>query len=80
MKVIASANAFRCFFDGFELTSGGPIIDDPASALLTGFVGAYNFRFDISNIPVYFDDMKLSVDAVVPASNTSWGRLKALYR
>lgn len=80
MKVIASANAFRCFFDGFELTSGGPIIDAPASALLTGFVGTYNFRFDISNIPVYFDDLKLSVDAVVPTNNTSWGRIKALYR
>lgn len=80
MKVIASANAFRCFINNFELTGGTPILDNPANALLTGFVGTYNFRFDTANIPVYFDDMKLSVDAVVPTNNTSWGRIKALYR
>lgn len=80
MKVIASANAFRCFIDGYELTQGTPIIDDPSLALLTGWVGTYNFRFDIANIPVYFDNLKLSVDSAVPTSNTSWGRIKSLYR
>lgn len=78
LKVIAAANGFRCFFDGTELTTV-PILDTTAP-ILTGWVGVYNFRFDLGLVPVYFDDLKLSVDSVVPAHDTSWGRLKQLYR
>ena len=80
LKVSAVGNQFRLWFDATELTAGpGPVVDT-AAPLLTGFVGVYNFRFDIGNIPVYFDDLVLSSEAPVPARNGSWGRLKALYR
>ena len=80
MKVIAMGNGFQCFFDGYELTGGVPIIDMTAPSLASGWVGAYNFRFDLGGIPVYFDD--LTLDALGPTATrpTSWGALKALYR
>jgi hypothetical protein len=56
LKVIASGNTFRCFFDDFELTTA-PVVDGD---IASGWVGVYNFRFDLGNIPVYFDDLKLS--------------------
>ena len=80
LKINAVGNQFRLWFDSTELTAiPGPIVDTSAP-LLTGFVGVYNFRFDIGNIPVYFDDLILGTDQPVPVANTSWGRLKALYR
>lgn len=78
MKVVASANAFDCYFDGVKLNAS-PIID-ANSPLLTGWVGVYNFRFDLGGIPVLWDDLTLSTVSVVPAKNTTWGRLKSLYR
>jgi hypothetical protein len=79
MKVQASANMFRCWWDGNELTAGNPIIDatDP---LLTGFVGVYSFNFSVGGITACFDDLVLSTEQVVPTTNTSWGRLKSLYK
>lgn len=79
MKVRADANAIRVWFDGFELTNGTPIID-ASSPLLTGFVGCYNFRFDLGNVPVYWDDFVLSNDAVVGARSISFGQLKSSFR
>jgi hypothetical protein len=79
LKVEAIANGFRCWWDDVELTAGNPIID-ASSPLLTGFVGTYNFRFDISNITAYFDDLVLTTETPVPARTTSWGTLKAAYR
>ena len=79
MKVEAVANQFRCWWDGTELTAGNPIIDatDP---YLTGNVGMYSFNFTVGGITTYFDDLVLSTEQVVPATNTSWGRLKTLYK
>ena len=79
MKVQASANQFRCWWDGFELTAGNPILDT-SSPYLTGFVGTYSFNFSVGGITALFDDLVLSTEQVVPASQTSWGRLKSLYR
>ena len=79
MKVIAMGNGFQCFFDGFELTGGVPIIDLSAPSLATGWVGAYNFRFDLGGVSVYFDDMILDGFAT-PVRPASWGAVKALYR
>ncbi len=79
LKVQATANQFRLWFDTTELTSGGPIVDT-ASPLMTGFVGVYNFRADISNTFTYFDDLLLTTDAPVATRGTTWGSLKALYR
>lgn len=80
MKVQATGNAFRLWWDSTELTAGsGPIVDG-SSPLLGGWVGVYNFRFDISNITALFDDLVLSADLATPSKGTSWGRLKALYR
>lgn len=79
MKVVAVGNGFQCFFDGYELTAGVPIVDLTAPSLPTGWVGAYNFRFDLGNIPVYFDDLVLD-GLATPARPASWGAVKALYR
>ncbi|MEQ1833970.1 MAG: hypothetical protein ABL977_13020 [Candidatus Eisenbacteria bacterium] len=77
MKVIALANQFRCFFDGLELTTT-PIVDP--TPILGGWVGAYNFSAAVGEVPVYFDDLKLSIDGAVPTRPTSWGAIKKLYR
>jgi len=73
-------NGFQCFWDDFELTGGIPIIDMSAPVLTTGWVGAYNFRFDLGDIPVYFDDLILNEAGPTPTHKASWGALKALYR
>lgn len=78
LKVEALGNQFRLWFDGVELTAGNPVVD--ATPLLTGFVGVYNFRFDLGNVPVYFDDLMLTTQNVVPARTTSWGAIKNLYK
>jgi hypothetical protein len=75
MTVIAAGNQFRCFWDGFELTST-PIVDGDLSS---GWVGVYNFRFDLGGVPFYTDDLLLT-DLVTPTLPASWGKLKALYR
>lgn len=80
LKIVAMGNGFQCFWDDFELTGGVPIIDLSAPSLPTGFVGAYNFRFDLGDVPVYFDDMVLNALGPVPVKAASWGALKALYR
>jgi hypothetical protein len=47
---------------------------------LTGFVGVYSFNFSVGGITACFDDLVLSTEQVVPTTNTSWGRLKSLYK
>ena len=79
MKVQASANMFRCWWDGTEVTAGNPIVDN-TNPYLTGFVGVYNFNFSVGGITALFDDLVLSTEQVVPTTNTSWGRLKSLYK
>ena len=76
MKVIAQGNAFRCFWDG-SAVQPIPIID---SELTTGWVGVYNFRFDIGSIPFYTDDLVLTPIGASPTASRSWGQVKALYR
>lgn len=78
LKVEATGNQFRLWYDGVELTAGNPVVD--ATPLLTGFVGVYNFRFDLGNVPVYFDDLMLTTQNVVPARTTTWGAIKNLYK
>ena len=80
MKVMASANTFRVYWDGAELTSALNPVVDAVTPRLSGFVGIYNFRFDLGGVPVYFDDLVLSTDVVVPARSSSWGQIKRLYR
>lgn len=82
MKVIATGASFRCFISDpagvdVELTTT-PIVD--ATPLLGGWPGVYNFRFDLGNVPVYFDDLTLSADPSTPATSTTFGALKARYR
>ncbi len=79
LKAEAMGNQFRLWWDDTELTAGNPIVDT-SSPLMTGWVGVYNFRFDISNVTTYFDDLVLSGDISTPARTSSWGQLKALYR
>jgi hypothetical protein len=40
----------------------------------------YNFRFDLGQVPVYFDDLTLSGGGATPARAVSWGEMKARYR
>jgi hypothetical protein len=79
MKVEATANSFRCWWDGTELTAGNPVVDT-TNPYLTGFVGVYSFNFGAGGITALFDDLVLSTENVVPTAQTSWGRLKSLYR
>ena len=79
MKVEAIANQFRCWWDNTELTAGNPIVDT-TNPYLTGFVGVYNFNFTIGGLTAHFDDLVLSTENVVPAAQTTWGRLKSLYK
>lgn len=78
MKVVANANQFRCFFDGIELTAT-PIVDASAP-ILGGWVGAYNFSASTSEVPVYFDDLTLTIEGAVPTRTTTWGAVKKLFR
>lgn len=79
LKVSAAGNALRCYFDGFELT-GGTAIVDATDPLTSGWVGVYNFRFDLGQVPVYWDDLTLSGEAVTPTQLQTWGEVKARYR
>jgi hypothetical protein len=77
MKISAIGNEFRCWFAGHEFTSGAPILD---SDIATGWVGVYNFRFDLGGVPFLVDDLVLSVGDATPVANTTWGQIKTLYR
>lgn len=76
MKISAVGDQFRVWWDGYELTQGTPIVDD---TLADGWVGAYNFRFDLGNVPVYFDDLCLTPMASVAVETTTWSSVKGLY-
>jgi hypothetical protein len=79
LKVRAANSGFRCWLDGYELTGGTTIVD--AAPLPSGWVGAYNFRFDVGLVPVYFDDLTLSVEIdPTPSRPATWGAVKARYR
>ena len=75
MKVIAIGSTFRCFWDGFELTTT-PIMD---STLPTGWVGVYNFRFDLGGVPFLTDDLLLTPAGETSAARISWGEVKRRY-
>lgn len=79
LKVSAVGNALRCWFDDFELTGGTPIVDG-TNPLTTGWVGVYNFRFDLGQVPVYYDDLTLSGDTITDARLQTWGAVKTRYR
>jgi len=76
MKVVGTGSEFRCYVDDFELTTT-PIVDSDIAA---GWPGCYNFRFDLGNVPVYFDDLTLDADVATPAHFKSWGGLKARFK
>jgi hypothetical protein len=80
LKVEAIGNQFRCWWDDVEVTSVSDPIVDSNSPLMSGFVGVYNFRPDISNLTTFFDDLVLTTSDPVPTSGRTWGNLKALYR
>ena len=48
--------------------------------MMSGFVGVYNFRPDISNLTTLFDDLVMTASDPVPTNGRTWGNLKALYR
>jgi len=80
LKVVAVANTFRCFINDYELNGASPIADN-SSPLLSGWVGCYNFRFDLGLQSVYFDDLVLTAELdPTPALKATWGGLKARYR
>ena len=78
MQVTAIGSSFRCFIDGHELTSAGsPIVD---ASLATGWVGVYNFRFDLGGVPFLTDDLVLWDLGPTPALPSTWGQVKARWR
>jgi hypothetical protein len=76
MRVVAIGDQFRCYWDGYELTQTGPIVD---SSIATGWVGVYNFRFDLGGVPFYVDDLVLEDISATPTKRTSWGQVKDIY-
>jgi len=76
MRVEADGPSFRVFWDDHELTSEGPIVND---VLTEGWVGTYNFRFDLGGVPVYFDDLVLSSLDATPTRETTWGAIKSAF-
>ena len=80
LKVIAVGNTFRCFINDYELNGASPIVDS-SSPLLSGWVGCYNFRFDLGLQSVYFDDFVMTAYAgPTPTEKGTWGGVKARYR
>jgi Concanavalin A-like lectin/glucanases superfamily len=80
MAILAQGSSFRCFWDGFEVTTIGglgPIVD---GTLTSGWVGVYNFRFDVGNIPFYVDDLLLDTEGPTPVESVSWGQVKTRWR
>ena len=78
MQVQAAGPTFRCWIDGFELTSLTGPINDATHA--TGWVGVYNFRFDVGGIPVYYDDLILWDLGPTAGQKSSWGTIKSHWR
>jgi len=74
MAVEAEGSSFRVWWDGEELTAGSPIVD---ATNPTGYVGVYNFRFDLGGVTVLFDDLVLSSLGTVATYNRSWGAVKS---
>jgi hypothetical protein len=75
MKVEAVADSFKCYWDDFEVTSiGGGAVHD--ATYPNGYVGVYNFRFDVGNIPFLTDDLTLTDYIKTPAATTSLGAVK----
>ena len=56
------------------------VLAPTATSLATGWVGMYNFRFDLGGVPVYFDDALLSESTPTATVRQTWGELKARYR
>lgn len=77
MKVVALADKFDCYFDGLKLNATP--IQDVTAPILTGWVGAYNFSASVGDVPVYFDNLTLSVTGATPTRGATWGALKKLY-
>ncbi len=75
MKVEADGATFHLYFDGNELP-GGPIVD---ADLGSGWVGVYNFRFDIGGIPFLVDDLVLESEDATAVAPMTWGGVKAQY-
>ncbi len=75
MKIIASGGSFQCFWNGYQLPGA---IDD--STYAAGWVGVYNFRFDIGQVPFLVDDLKLGTIKPLSVDASSWAAIKALYR
>jgi len=79
MRVDAVGNKFDCFFDGFKLNASA-IEDTSLTPILTGWAGAYNFSAGVGEVPVYFDNLTLTVGGPTPTHGVTWGSLKKLYR
>ncbi len=75
LRVQALGPVFRCFFDGNELLPP----PTPDADLTSGWVGVYNFRFDLGGIQALFDDLLLSPVDITPVARESWGGIKARY-
>jgi hypothetical protein len=80
MMVTADGGKFRCYWDGFEVTSLGPGAVVDSMPLGTGWVGVYNFRFDQGGIPFYSDDLTLKTVGATPARTASWGEVRRHWR
>jgi hypothetical protein len=76
MRIEADGDTFRCYWNGYELP--GTIQD--VGGYASGWVGVYNFRFDLGEVPFLVDDLKLSSIKPVSVEETSWAAIKALYR
>jgi len=68
-------NTLRVFWNDEELTTT-PIEN---AELPTGYVGVYNFRFDLGGVSVLYDDLVLTAIDVVDTEERSFGDLKSLY-
>lgn len=77
MQVTAVGSTFRCFIDGHEFTSAGPVVD---TTLLTGWPGVYNFRFDLGGVPFLTDDLIMTDIRKTPVAPSTWGQVKARWR
>lgn len=75
MGIEVMGNSLRVFWNDEELTMA-PIED---TALSSGFVGVYNFRFDLGGVSVLFDDLTLTGYGVVGGEEETFGGLKSRF-
>jgi len=75
MAIECLGNTLRVFWNDEELTTT-PIEN---AELPTGYVGVYNFRFDLGGVSVLYDDLVLTAIDVVDTEERSFGDLKSLY-